>query len=371
MFILRAHDDWQAAAIAYSTYTDTSNPSQYRPSALALFNQTGSGKIVRVRRVDVLPHTFSAILWDALSNASPSTLQAVRSGAVTEGEALAPIMSDTAVAAPPAQVQGLLYPGGVAVTGELQKTYFDTNWQLGNGQPLLYWNGQGPRKSGAFLDYACTQVQPITLAEGEAFALYSQDLVRPVKWNLQVVVSDGVNTWMYSAGITLSSQTMVFAVTNGAGSGVVLQVLKVTISPVGDANIPIFTMETISAIETETGEIITPVTLDTNIVLPPGIVCQKNAVVAEQGHGIGGTITRPFRRSQSLQGAMGAGANISALGGLNQPTFSSLGQKCDIVLREGVGLAIFQYKTTAIAGYDIAFEFDVVGTGGGGGVFVS
>jgi hypothetical protein len=221
------------------------------------------------------------------------------------------------------------------------------------------------------MSYRSAATQPITLAEGEGFGLYTPDHFIQGKWALHVVVSDGVNEWLYATVVTTSSQRMLFGLMNGVGSGVTLYVRKVTVEPAGFQQASIFTVESISGLLIGTGDAVTPLQMDTTEVLSASIIARRNAVCVRQGYGVGGIVITPKRVVRSIMGPVNLPNTFGNLHGSSRPSFDSVGQTLDIVLREGSGLAVFNHWDAGITDYDVSIQFtSEVDAGGGGGGYV-
>lgn len=374
MFIATSFEEWQLqqadeeASVAYAL----GNPYTPHAAVMGIMNESGSGKMVRVRRIEIIPQS-SVFTPENGGFYTHGTLQIQLLTAVSSGYVVQPSKADTTMADPPAEVIAYRYPGGYAVTGNIYNISAQATWNtwLGLSKPQFPgWNGQGKNTLGALLNPWSAGTQKILLAEGEGLGLYSTDNFQPSKWDIEVVVSDGANQWLYSTTITVDAGRMVFALTNDVGSGVVLQVLKVTIFPAGDLSTQEITIEGISAIREDSGAVVVPVSTDTAEVLPAGITVKCNPLCIMQNSGVGGVVQYPRRRTFGTVGPAFMNLGLSMMGQLRYHRFDSIGQTLDMVLREGCGIAIFSHASSAVLNFSFAFQFTVESEGGGAGGYV-
>jgi len=377
LFIARSSEDWQTWSYEQDPTAIAGHPDEYHATCMAIMNQTGSGRLVRVRQVRIIPVSPSMTVLNDGTLMPNTVLQSVLLGAVSEGDVVTPIPADTAAGVPPAVVVGYRYPGNYVISNVLYAAEFDLRYDCENAfRFFMYWHGQGQSLLAAFMTHRNASVQPIILAEGESYGLYTTTSMIPGKWTLQVIVSDGVREWIYSTAVTLDPNRLVFAVTNGVGSGVTLQVLRVMMAPGGFItpslyyNVNQFTIESIAAMRSDTGDPVVPIGMSTTEVMPASVLVRRNAVCALQGYKVGGLVMLPRRRAMLHYGPLSLEDRISVHRW--QPCFESTGQKLDIVLREGNGLGIFNHGYPGYCNYDFEMEFEVTGSaGGGGGTFVS
>jgi hypothetical protein len=370
MFIATSLDDWQMQQADEDPSVVYSVNHQYTPhvAVMGIMNESGSGKMVRIRRIEVTPQSVSIGLPPTAGARVYASLQLVLLTSVSSGEALPAIKADSTMAAPPAGVVGYRYPGGYGVTGILYKTFISFSWA--QSRFFVDWNGQGRNTLGAFFNPWGAAVQKIVLAEGEGIGLYTPDEWGPSKWSVEAVVTDGVNQWTYATTITTSSQRMAFAVANQVGSGAVLQVLKLTVAPAGPGQTSEITIEGIAAMRNPSGTTITPVSTDTNEVLPAGITIKANPLCIMQTSDVGGVVQAPRRRALGLAGPAYIDTCLSMLGCWHYPTFDSVGQTLDMVLREGSGVAIFSHVPSGVLDYGFSIQFTVEPDSGGAGGYV-
>lgn len=339
----------------------TGHPYLEHVAPLALFNPTGSGKTVRVRRVDVLPLM-------AQTTTSPGNYDLYRITAHTgTDDAIAAMKSDSNNAALPAKVVLARRPATVTTNG--------SRWERARAMPLAhdtrvlgYSFASMPfsRRYGK-LDAATAQIQRCILREGEGIAV-SMNAVVGLVYRFMVTLTVRVAAtgacYTYTFPVTPTGLP-IFSLLNGSGSGVVLELVSFNYLETGTNILPQIALEPIDGIGD--GDTLTPVAYDSANALG-AVFARHNCKISMRGAKNGALISVPHE-SWQVSAGYGSGpalANITS----DLPFFKRAvpyPSELDIVLREGEGLAITYKNAGSLGRMRHAFTFTVDSGGGAGG----
>jgi hypothetical protein len=220
----------------------------------AVFNSSTAGKTVHITEIRTVPRAINPDVTNALGNQGIVSLD--RISAASGGAEIAPEKHDTASADLPSQVKFLENPDSVTVTSTLRRfgdcisSYTiakqisfqamlrapgicDVNDHTGRtGESHNVWHVDGD-----------SDTEPLVLREGEGFALVLREFGLPQAMHLGVTIrnlSTGA-TYKWSDGdfgTAFEKGMASIALINGTGSGVVLQVMIVSLPDLGEENIP-------------------------------------------------------------------------------------------------------------------------------------
>lgn len=332
----------------------TGHPYLEHVAPLALFNPTGSGKTVRVRRVDVLPVM-------AQTTTTPGNYDLYRITAHTgTDDAIAAMKCDSNDAALPSQVVLARRPATVTTSG--------SQWDGARAIPLAndtralgYAFASMPysRRLGR-PDAAAAQMQRCTLREGEGIAVSMNavcGLVYRFMATLTVRVAATGACHTYTFPVTPTGLP-IFSLLNGSGSGVVLEVVSLDYREIGTDVLPQIALEPIDGIGD--GDAVTPVSYDSANAIG-AVFARHNCKILMRGAKHGALISVPHENWQ-VPSAFGAGPGMANLAS-DMDFFRQRGpypHELDIVLREGEGLAV-AYKNAGCLGrmrHAITFTVD-------------
>lgn len=360
-FTVRDGDDRHLFSQELPNTAVTGHPYLEHVAPLALFNPTGSGKIVRVRRADVMPLM-------AQTTTTPGNYDLYRITAHTgTDDAIAAMKLDSNNAALPAAVVLARRPATVTTSG--------SQWDGASAIPLAndtralsYAFAATPwAKRLRRRDAVTGQVQHCTLREGEGIAV-SMNAVCGLVYRFMVALTVRVAATgachTYTFPVTPTGLP-IFSLLNGSGSGVVLEVCELTYQAIGTDVLPQIALEPIDGIGD--GDTLTPVSHDSTASLG-AVIVRHNCKILMRGAKSGALISVPHEQWQVSVG-FGSGPGLANRTSdlpyfrKNQPYAGEL----DIVLREGEGLAITYKNAGSLGRMQHSFTFTV--DAGGGAVF--
>lgn len=336
----------------------TGHPYLEHVAPLALFNPTGSGVSVRVRRAEVLPLM-------AQTTTTPGNLDLYRITAHTGvSDAITPAPLDSNNAALPSQVVLARRPATVTTTGTMLSSgrampLANDTRALGYSFATTPWAKQLSR-----LDATTAELQRIVLREGEGIAV-SMNSVCGLVYRFMVsvtvrVVATGA-CYRYTFPATATGLPT-FSLLNGASSGVVLEVCEMAYWEIGTDVLPQIALEPIDGIGD--GDTLTPVAHDSAGSIG-AVIVRHNCKILMRGAKSGALISVPHEQWQVPVG-FGSGPGLANLISTAH-RFSKLqphASELDIVLREGEGLAITYKNAGSLSRMRHAFTFSI-DTGGG------
>lgn len=334
----------------------TGHPYLSHVAPLALFNPTGSGLVVRVRRVDVLP------LMEQ-STTTPSVAEVYRITAHTGAtDTVAATALDSANAALPAQVVCARAPASITTTGDRLDSA--RSMPLANDTRAVgYAFAQLPlsRRLGR-ADAATAELQRIVLREGQGIAA-TMSSSNGLVWRGRVVVvvrnvSGGA---CYAYGFAFcEGMSPRFSLLNGSGSGVVLEVVSVGYVETGTDVVPQIALEPIDGIGD--GEAVPIVPMDSTASAGT-LIARRNCAILMRGAKAGALISVPHMQWR-VPPLMGIASNVGNLVGRTPFWQRGAGPympELDLVLREGEGVAI-TYKNAGSLGRMLhGFTFTATG----------
>ncbi len=343
-------------------------------SLLGIMNNHGSDSIIRVREIQInelIGRTTTAV----------TALDLWRITALVGGEVVSSIPYDSTASALPSQISIVKHPNSVTTTGSYIRRML-TKYGLSLTGALLWHFGVagGSRSGGMNLNHLFnsgdSEAQKIVLREGQGIALRT-NLTSPQNFSVELTVhfSDGTNTRVINEVLNIQSATELFAILNGSGSGIVMEIQRIEMRLIRTADIPFFTIESFS--DMYGGTSLTPISMDSaNASIDSLVEFKQNASVlqgnidAMQGRNSkqGGDLI-PLRRL--VQPTFGKGVALAS-GALqirpitNKPFHIDRGNnEGEFTLREGEGLGIFQrVNGSGMGNYEFNIMFTVEDNGG-------
>ncbi len=332
----------------------TGHPYLEHVAPLALFNPTGSGKTVRVRRAEVMPLM-------AQTTTTPGNYDLYRITAHTgTDDAIAAVKLDSNNAALPSQVVLARRPATVTTSGSQWDgaraiPLANDTKAMGYGFAATPWAQRLHRQ-----DATTAERQRMTLREGEGIAVSLNNLTGlvyrfMVTLTVRVAATGACHTYTFPV---TPAVLPLFSLLNGSGSGVVLEVVSLAYQEIGTGVIPQIALEPIDGIGD--GDTLTPVPLDSTASIGT-IVAKRNAKILMRGAKHGALISVPHEQWQVPVG-FGTGPGLANLTS-DFPFFRQAKpypNELDIVLREGEGIAI-TYKNAGSLGrmrHAITFTVD-------------
>lgn len=361
-FTVRDGDDRHLFSQELPNTAVTGHPYLEHVAPLALFNPTGSGKIVRVRRAEALPLM-------AQTTTTPGNYDLYRITAHTGlDDAITAIKADSNNAALPAQVVLARRPATVTTSGAqvdstLAVPLANDTRVLGHSFAATPWAKRIRR-----LDASTAELQRIVLREGEGVAV-SMNAVCGLVYRfmatitVRVVATGACHTYTFPVTPT---GLPIFSLLNGSGSGVVLEVCEMAYQEIGTDVLPQIALEPIDGIGD--GDTMTPIAHDSTGSIG-AVICRHNCKILMKGAKSGALISVPHEQWQVPVG-FGSGPGLANLTS-DLPYFRKLqphATELDIVLREGEGLAMTYKNAGSLGRMQHAITF-TVDTGGSSAVY--
>lgn len=374
----RIHDEvkeW-AFSLEMPTTAVTGHPYLTHVSTLAVFNKTGSGKLVRVRQLKA-----EKIFAQTTKTAVPTNAGIRRITAHTVTDEIMPAYKiDSNNADLPSQVVCCRRPASITTSGGVMENIclspaanetralgsFCSRMMLSDLHDIAY---QWESDSGG-------DNQKIVLREGEGIALDTANITNAYPHWLEI----GVSVRNASSGAcyrykfhAFISPRPIFSLLNGSGSGVVLEVFRITAREIGTDVMPNITAERIDSIDETTGYTATADPFDTANSIDSNIVVRGNVKVTIDGHKRGAFMVIPHL---AYKNGTGRGVGPGLAGFLPQfhdhfHTSQPFGTRYphedlyDICLREGEGLGFFQRNASGQMYSDPMMQITVEGVTGG------
>lgn len=369
----------------YPTFTvETITQNMPYTEQVALFgimNNTGSNSLMRIKNINVNDITTRA---GTVLNA----LKMVKTTAMGVGTAvITPTRYDSSVSNLPTQVRIEMYPATATGT-EILRVQAAAYANTPTGAMAFHGAIAGASSFdnmgfGYIFRSPFSDCQPLVLRENQGFVLAptnttTADIGTMVE--LSVDLNDGTNTYHISEMVEIGISPNLFGVFNGSGSGVVLNIGRLSTRLVNTLDSArTFCLETISGMYD--GRDLGSIKMDsTQPDIPSLVWLRENPVVTQanvdahqmtRGKRSGGDMT-PFIRQLAVPFGVGPGLAAGLLAWHAQPASiknsSAFDQDSDIILREGEGVAIMQRGTASGRGrYRISLRVNYESTGSSGG----
>lgn len=323
----------------------TGHPYMVHPSPLAVMNESGSGKRLRVKLANLRPLSGP--------NALTSMLSIQRISAYVGGELVSPEELDSQNPALPSQVTIAKTPSSITITagGAYRRTMVMSELNPTRALSFLCAQANGNSNSGfdsgEFVKLtADADITGYVLREGQglAFVYESNGPSHCYAINFRMKNLATGNSYRCSEIVRprhMSGQSP-FCVLNGSGSGIVLEIDKMQIREVGTDEIVLATYEPIEGIMGSEcdGTSACAIMANSTDTLPSGVTIRRNCVTARMGTKAGALISSPHLRKVILAeppyGPGISGGPQIARRGLFSPDVTS-----EIILEEGQGLGLF------------------------------
>jgi hypothetical protein len=340
------------------------HPYMSHLAPIAIYNGQGSGVTLNIKLLNARPMTGPQ---------SPvSIINLLRITALSGGTPLDPVKLDSASSDLPAQVQASFAPDSITGSTNLRRDFIcsGANFTVALRKLTSMWDGSSRNglDSGEFLrsSGADADTQKHVLREGQGLAVQFAANGPTFCFGISAIlrnVSTGA-CYRYNDMIEprfLSGQTA-WAIVNGAGSGVVLELSRLQIRELGTDEVPYITYEPIDGIDWSSEDAIY-LMADSAESLPANVYIKKNCVTARAGSKYGGLITSPAYRKVTLSeppwGPGIAGGPQIARRGMFSPDMDTRGA-APITLREGQGIALFIRNASAQLYHEFTATVDIV-----------
>ena len=350
-------------------------------AVLAIFNERGSDAVVRIDEIRLLPLMGKGSTQGTAI--PPPTFRIARLTTLSGGETIAFRKLDTANPNLPPQVLACINPG-VSTFGNTILWKPDVPlWTRSMAFPvsLASRNSAASAWSGAaaiIAGYAESRCQRMILREGEGIAVATLGGASDWTLNRPVAITITFRTQAghcYIASRSLSSGAGAgnesgaypfFALFNGTGSGLVLEVVGITVQEIRDAlETPVYTLEFIEGLEGGDDLAATPAD-SAYPALPAGIIVREDALIRPLGISRGAAIVNNIRRLQPS--VVGAGPQFTGYGilplSMRAPSLAAVyGNSSALVepfrIREGEGAALVLKNGSAWGMFEAGITFSL------------
>jgi hypothetical protein len=350
-------------------------------AVLAIFNGRGSEAVVRIDEIRVLPLCGKGSLT-ALTTVAP-VLRIARLTALTGGEAISVSKLDTASPDVPPEVYARANPAGFTVSSTIFWKMDAPLWTRTMAFPVhlasrhssaSQWSGAAALIAG----YAQPNCQRVTLREGEGIAVatlgfgFDFSLNRPLAITIVFRTQAGhcyIVSRPLSSAAGAGNETGAypfFSLFNGVGSGLVLEVVGITLQEIRDAQeVPSYTLEFIEGLVGGEDVSVTPAD-SAYPQLPSDVVVRRDALIRPVGISRGAAIVGNVRRC--LPAIIGAGPQFTGYGvmplSMRAPSLAAVYSNPSalvepIRIREGEGVALVLKNGSASGLFEAGITFSL------------
>lgn len=343
-----------------------------RVAAITLYNGVGSNAVIKLKRLGVQNNGVGNSLLGSVWSVQDIT-------AMSGGYSLSIIPHDTAAAAVPAQVTAACQPTITAGYSTFRRS-IDIPLQVCQNFPFYYTSFASGEFQGAndidstkiistgYLDKG--QTQAIKLPAGTGIALTNSSATPfTYLYSLLVMFRIGTDTYRICSPVhsAINTTSTLFALMNGAGSGVDVEVLKICLKEIGSAEPAVWVVARVEG-DNFSGNEITPIGLDSANSLPSQIKIYREQKVQLAGQRNGAIIPNPYFRKLQTYG-LGTSLALTVLdfSCLRLPQINI--PNSEIVLREGEALSIFKGSSSGVGldQFELMFNVETEAPAGGGG----
>lgn len=343
---------------------------------LAIYNKRGSGKLIRIREIEITP------LPACNSNVSCRLiLQRISAASGGINGNIINLDSNNA------SLTNVVFAVNTNIT-----TTDSSFWQMLMIPSLAgSWNYAGSATYAPFwkeiafggLDknqdskFGCSQLymwkansdlQKIVLRNGEGIAVHTNSATNMnLEYSIAVWVRNVTTGACYVAQtIAVSGEGALFSLMNNSAD--VIEILRVELTEQGNSLGPLYSLESIENLIPERGEAVTPTKMDSANTLDSNILCCKNCYVQIEGFSAGALLSNPMKSWINGRGP-GIAPNVNQGPIPIKNTMYNEKAGSSWVLREGSGVAVINRGWANNSDYDIIIKFtqETVSTGSSGG----
>lgn len=337
---------------------------------IAIFNGQGSGCKLNVKLLNARPLTGT--------QSSVSMLQLQRITAISGGSNVEAIKMDSTDADIPSQVIHVVAPTSVTGATSIRRDFIcsGANFTVALRKLTSMWDGDSRKglDSGEFIRSGNdADMQKHVIREGEGLAVTFLANGPTFCFGLSMLVRNQSTGACYRFNDMIEPRFMsgqtAWAILNGAGSGIILELSRVQIRELGTDEVPVITYEPIDGIDWSSEDAVI-LMADSTDTLPAEVYIKKNAITARAGSKYGGVITSPaYRRVMLSEPPFGPGISGGpqiARRGLFSPDMDTRGA-APITLNEGQGVALFIRNASAQLYHEFTATIDIETPDAGGG----
>lgn len=340
----------------------TGHPYMIGPAVAAVFNKRGSGKVVYVQEFNAKP------LTTANSTVALQVLQ--RISALSGGDVVTAFPIDGQTSTLPSQVACAVFPVSVTVTGStaLRRTMQQPQLSVTAALAAYVARTTGDSRTGndssEFYNHPTdADAQPLVIRAGEGLVLTNVGSHPVHTLAVAMLVKDVTNARTYRFNAIVDPRggnaAHIFALLNGAGSGVTLELHRMQIREVGTTDAPIVTWEPIEGVDEAGADL--PTVAHSATALPAGILVKEDVTIVKAGYRVGAPLTIPYWRRAHLSEppfeAGLAGLQFGRRGRFGKDVLNNNAARA--VLREGQGFALVRRTASAQVCHEVQLLFTV------------
>jgi hypothetical protein len=346
---------------------------------LSIFNKRGSGKVIRIREVEICPiapaltaYVLSKLTLSRITDASGGSADGTVTKLDSNSAALSDItfLTNSAVTTSEAVLFNIRQlPAYVYYWYGLGSASFMYPY-IAPAQGLRGLNASQHDKLGIQQVYVWKthgDSQRIIIRNGEGIAMHTdQNACLNLEYDISVWIRNSSTGACYCLHMLAVSQDgALFSVMNGGATP--FEIVRVELTEQGPSLGPVYTIENIAdMIPANGGEQVVPTSLDSQNVLSADVLCYKNGYVRLEGYDSGASISRAIKMMVNGRGpTVGPDVAMGPLP-LRNPIFTSKNEQ-DYVLREGCGMAVFNRGWANNADCDVIINFTQESAASGGG----
>lgn len=343
---------------------------------LAIYNKRGSGKLIRIREMEITP-------LPACNSGTPCRLILQRISAASGGVSGNIVKLDSANA----NLTDVIFVANsdITETGSslwnmlMLPTQYALWLAIGSITYAQYWQGQalGGLDKNQNTKLGCSQLytwnansnlQKITVRNGEGIAVHTDSATNMnLEYSIAIWIRNAATGACYVAQtIAVSAEGALFSMMNNSAD--VIEILRVELTEQGNSLGPLYSLESIENLIPERGEAVTPTKMDSANTLDSNILCCKNCYVQIEGFSAGALLSNPMKSWINGRGP-GIAPNVNQGPIPIKNTMYNEKAGSSWVLREGSGVAVINRGWANNSDYDIIIKFtqETVSTGSSGG----
>jgi len=338
------------------------HPYMEHLAPIAIFNGQGSGVLLNIKLLNSRPMTGPQSLVSAI--------EIRRITALSGGTQLTPVKLDSNDADLPSQVVASFNPESVTGATSVRRDFVCSGASFTRAlAPLVSMLNGDSRMgldSGEFIRMgADPDLSKHVLREGEGLAVVFVADGPTFCFGLSMSVINQATGETYRFNDMIEPRFMngqvAWAIVNGTGSGVILELSRMQVRELGTDDVPYITYEPIDGIDWLSEDAIY-LMADSADSLPANVFIKKNCLTARAGSKYGGIVTSPaYRRLTLAEPPWGPGVSGGpqiARRGVFAPDMDTRSE-APITLREGQGIGLFIRNPSAQLYHEFTATIDI------------
>jgi len=314
---------------------------------LLIYNEVGSGKLVKIRRV-----ALRTLSGQGQTTLLPTNLQLSRISAITvDGDTIVPDKMNTSIGDLPSQVKIQQYANTTETAGTELRRLLNLPEQNMVRALSLMCVPKFKTAEWTCGDYACQGVSGHILREGEGITIRNTTVPFSMAWRVFCLFTTSAGTYVVSEIMrSVDDQRNLFTIFNGSGSGVVINVRQLIVMEAGTDDVPAVAMYRVESYSN--GDDVSAMAMDTSKSLYPFVKVKTKPEAVLYGASYGAIIVNPkYRRVQlntwgTSPGLAGVDMKSQLDNALIIDNIGSVSAE-PITLRAGEGIALIQAENAS------------------------